>query len=364
MTATKVSRESSASSRAKKGSVARVRPSKVDPATATPFTLDQELEPFGTWTSDKILVPPKDSSTEMAETMLKQSGLFRAKEKSWESVVESHRDHFTQVREIEMSKASIRLPKRKLFVSVTEQQHFDRITDEVPACVQTRLDEFLAGPGKRHGVKVYYLKPLCIEVDDKLHFTSRKDLMAAIDKIQDEVFSEYRRLYFARRPKHLMAEAANTALALPRAVANYGIKRRQKALDKYQAKLEFQRRKTALRAANTHGKFRTDGCTFNEMLDLTNPLERVDVAQQFGIEQNLSRAKRDQYIRLAAGHLPWFVALSIGASYLASIAMTITFTPPVLVCDPAFVAEFPGSNGVVMRIGHFDEIAGVKHVEL
>ena len=88
------------------------------------------------------------------------------------------------------------------------------------------------------------------------------------------------------------------------------------------------------------------------------------MAQQFGIEQNLSRGKRDQYIRIAAGHLPWFVAFSIGASYLASIAMTITFTLPVLVCDPAFVAEFPGSDGVVLKIGHFDEIAGVKHVEI
>ena len=343
---------------------ARVRPSVVDPSSARPFTLDQELEPFGRWTSEKIWVPPKDSSTEMAESMLKQSGIFTSKEKSWASVVDAHRDNFTQVREIEMAKASIRLPKGKLFVSVTERKHFDQITDEIPACVQTRLDEFLEGPGKRRGVKVYYLKPLCIEVDDELHFTSEKDLMAAIEKIQEEVYTEYRRLYFLRRPGHLLAGAADKALAVPRSIANYGIRKRQKALDKYQAKLEFERRKTALRAAETHGKFRTNGCTFNEMLDLTNPLERLDVAQQFGIEKNLSRAKRDQYIRMAAGHLPWFVALSVGASYLASIALTITFAPPVLVCDPAFVAEFPGSNGVVLKIGHFDEVAGVKHIEL
>jgi hypothetical protein len=35
----------------------------------------------------------------------------------------------------------------------------------------------------------------------------------------------------------------------------------------------------------------------------------------------------------------------------------------VLVCDPAFVAEMPGSR-VVLKIGHFDEVAGVTHVEI
>ena len=39
-------------------------------------------------------------------------------------------------------------------------------------------------------------------------------------------------------------------------------------------------------------------------------------------------------------------------------------TPPIVVCDPAFVAEMPGSRGVVLKIGHFDEVAGVTHVEI
>lgn len=67
-----------------------------------------------------------------------------------------------------MAQASIRLPKSRLFVSITEQADFDKITDKVPACVRTRLDEFLAGPGRRHGTKVYYLKPLCVEIGDEL----------------------------------------------------------------------------------------------------------------------------------------------------------------------------------------------------
>ncbi|KAA5542119.1 hypothetical protein FYK55_15025 [Roseiconus nitratireducens] len=342
----------------------RVRPSTVDPATAKPFTLQQELEPFGTWTSEPIWVPPKDCSQLLAETMLHQSGLMTSKEESWSGVFQSHRDRFTQVREIELTKASIRLPKAKLFVTVTEQKDFGSITDSIPACVQTRLDEFLEGPGKRRGVKVYYLKPLCIEVDDELIFTSQDDLMAAIDKIQQEVFSEYRRLYLFRRPKHVTRAVVDRSLAVPRAIFKRAMARRQRALDAYQAKLEFQRRKTALRAAKTHKRFRTDGCTFDEMLALTNPLQRTDVIEQFGIERNLSRAKRDQMIRMAAGHLPWFVALSLTASYLSTIAISITLTPPVLVCDPVFVAELPGSKGTVLKIGHFDEIAGVKHVEI
>ncbi|WP_186775666.1 hypothetical protein [Rubripirellula tenax] len=30
----------------------------------------------------------------------------------------------------------------------------------------------------------------------------------------------------------------------------------------------------------------------------------------------------------------------------------------------AFVAEMPGSDGVVLKIGHFDEVAGVTRVEI
>jgi hypothetical protein len=33
--------------------------------------------------------------------------------------------------------------------------------------------------------------------------------------------------------------------------------------------------------------------------------------------------------------------------------------PPIVACHSAFVAELPGSNGVVLKIGHFDEVAGV-----
>ena len=343
----------------------RVIPSVIDPRSAKPFTLDQELEPFGRWVSDAIWVPPKDSSKAMAETMLRKSNPFAAKDKRWSQVVGAHRKQFTQVREIDLAKASIRLPKGKFFVSVTERKDFDKITDKIPACVQTRLDEFLAGPGRRPGVKVYYLKPLCVEVGDDLILTTREDLMAAVAKIQNEVFAEYRKSYLPRRSMEFIKAAYNVTTAVPRWMIKHAIRREQRKLDAYQAKLEFKRRKTAMSAARTHRKCRTHGCTFDEMLELTNPLKRADVIEQFGIEQNLSRAKRDQLVRMAAGSIPWFVALSMGITYATALTkLTLTFSPPILVCDPAFVAEMPGSDGVVLKIGHFDEVAGVTHVEI
>ncbi len=340
-----------------------VKPSKADPSTSKPFTLDQELRPFGTWVDTPIWVPPKDASKEMAETMLGKSGLLSSKSKSWDLVVEEHRHSFTQVREIELTKASIRLPKGRIFVSVTEQQHFDSITDIIPNCVQTRLDEFLVRTKGKKGVRVSYLKPLCVEVGDELFFTSREDVSAAIDKIQQEVFSEYRRLYLFHHAKRVMVEAINGALAIPRAIGSYVIQRRQKSIDAYQAKLEFQRRKTALDAARAHLQCRTDGCTFDEMLALTTPLKRNDVIEQYSIEQELSTSKKKQLLRIATGQLPWFAGLSLGISYVATIA-AIAMSPPLVFCDPAFVAELPESEGVLWNIGHFDEIAGVRHIEL
>lgn len=340
----------------------RVTPSRVDPTATKPFTLEQELEPFGTWAGDPIWVPPKNSSTAMAETMLKRSGPFTSRGKRWSSVVDEHRAEFTQVREIDLAKASIRLPQGKFFVSVTEQQHFDTITDPIPACVQTRLDEFMDGPGKQNGVKVYYLKPLCVEVGDDLILTTQEDVMAAVKKIQDEVFAEYRRLSLLHRPIQMAVGTVNLGLAIPRSMVSFFVQRRQRAIDAYHARLELERRRTALRAAREHRGYRTGGCTFDDMLALTNPLERADVIEQYAIEKELSRAKRDQLIRMAAGSVPWFVTLSIGVSYLYSLSLSIA--PPLLVADPAFVAEMPGSRGVVLRIGHFDEVGGVTHVEI
>jgi hypothetical protein len=342
---------------------AKVRPSVVDPAIAEPFTLEQELEPFGSWVGDPIWVPPKDSSVTLAESMLRRRGWFRSKQERWESVVAEHRNEFTQVREIDLCRASIRLPKGRFFVSVTEQKDFDKIQDPIPSCVQTRLDEFLAGPGKARGVKVYYLKPLCVDAGNELILTTRDNLTAAINKIQQEVFAEYRSRYLLRRSADAMVSMVNLGLALPRALVSYGVRRRQRQIDAYHAQLEFKRRQTAMRAARTHRKFRTDGCTYEEMLALTNPLEAADVITQYGIERNLSQAKQEQLIRMAAGTVPWFVALSLTAWYATTLALTIG-SIPVMVADPAFVAEMPGSNGVVLKIGHFDEVGGVTHVEI
>jgi hypothetical protein len=341
----------------------RVLPSIVDPATAAPFTLEQELEPFGAWVGEPIWVPPKDASETMAETMLQESWPFTSKEKRWASVVEKHRADFTQVRELDLFQASIRLPQGKFFVTVTEQKDFDKITDSIPNCVQTRLEEFLSGPAMKQGAKVYYLKPLCVEMGDELILTTREDLSAAITKVQDEVFGEYRSRALYRRPLAALVAAANLGLALPRTVMKYAVERKQKPINAYHAQLEFKRRKLAFDAARTLRKCRTDRCTFDEMLALTTPLKREDVIEQYCIEQELSRAKRDQLLKIAAGSIPWFVALSLTISYITSLTI-VTATPPIVVCDPAFVAEMPGSRGVILKIGHFDEVDGVTHVEI
>src|SRR4051812_7913893 len=234
----------------------RVSPSVVDPATAEPFTLEQELQPFGAWVGEPVWVPPKDESKVMAETMYGASRPFASKEKRWESVVKKHRDNFTQVRELDLFQASIRLPQGKFFVTVTEQKDFDKITDTIPNCVQTRLEEFLSGPHMKRGAKVYYLKPLCVEMGDELILTTREDLAAAINKVKDEVFREYGALALYRRPLQAIVSAANLGLALPRAVMKHAVARRQKPIEAYHAHLEFQRRKLAFDAARTYNKCR------------------------------------------------------------------------------------------------------------
>lgn len=122
------------------------------------FTSDQELEPFGHWFGRPLWVPPKGKSADLARTMLATRFWPRSAGRCWPDVVSKHRAEFTQVREIELHKASIRLSKGRLLVAVTEQDRFDTITDNVPDCVRTRLEEFLDGPGKRPGVKVSYLE--------------------------------------------------------------------------------------------------------------------------------------------------------------------------------------------------------------
>jgi hypothetical protein len=220
----------------------------------------------------------------------------------------------------------------------------------------------------KRGAKVYYIKPLCVEMGDELILTTREDLNAAIAKVQDEVFRDYRALALYRRPLQAIVAAANFGLAIPRGVVRYAVKRRQKPLDAFHAHLEFERRKLAFDAARTYRKYHTDECTFDDMLELTNPLKRTDVIEQYCLEQELSRARRAELLRLAAGTVPWFVALSLTVSFLATLSIAVA-SPPIVVCDPAFVAEIPdaempGSQGVVLKIGHFDEVAGVTHIEI
>lgn len=344
-----------------------VSPSIVDPAVAKPFTLEQELKPFGGWVGAPIWVPPKDASQTFPETMLRETRPFTSQSKRWEAVLRKHRSEFTQVREFDLYEPSIRLPKGKFFVTVTERKDFDKITDPIPACVQTRLDEFLSGPGKKWGTKVYYLKPLCVEIGDELVLTTREDLMAAIAKVQGEVFAAYRQLALYRRPLQALLATVDAALALPRALVKYAVGRRQKAITALQAHFEFERRKLVLKAAKTHRQLRHSGCTFDDMLELTTPPKETEVIEHYCDEQKLSDAKRAQLLSMAAGAVPWFVALSLTAYYVASVASTLALIialPPVVACDPAFVAEMPDSPGVLLKIGHFDQVRGVTHVEL
>ena len=327
-----------------------------------PHTPSQDLELFGSWVGKPIWVPPNDSSGELANSMLNRFGLLASKKKCWDAISRQHRDKFTQVREFELPKASIRLPQGKLFVTVTEQENFDKIEEDIPACVQTRLDEFLAGPGKKRGVKVYYLKPLCIEVGDDLIFTTTEELNAAIAEIQDDVFTQYRRKYLPHLLRHIAVGAMDGVLAVPRAVIKYGFNRKKREIAAYHAQLEFERRRRAMEAVKFHNGYRCDEITFDDVIGLTEPPKREDVIEHYVEEQELSNLDRKLFLLASAQSLPWFATFSLLAYKVA--AAYVAAGVSVAVCDPAFVAEMPGSNGRLLKIGHFDEVGGVMHVEI
>ena len=327
-----------------------------------PHTPSQDLELFGSWVGKPIWVPPNDSSGELANSMLNRFGLLASKKKCWDAISRQHRDKFTQVREFELPKASIRLPQGKLFVTVTEQENFDKIEEDIPACVQTRLDEFLAGPGKKRGVKVYYLKPLCIEVGDDLIFTTTEELNAAIAEIQADVFTQYRRKYLPHLLRHIAVGAMDGVLAVPRAVIKYGFNRKKREIAAYHAQLEFERRRRAMEAVKFHNGYRCDEITFDEVIGLTEAPKREDVIEHYVEEQELSNLDRKLFLLASAQSLPWFATFSLLAYKVA--AAYVAAGVSVAVCDPAFVAEMPGSNGRLLKIGHFDEVGGVMHVEI
>ncbi|MEM6469088.1 MAG: hypothetical protein AAF802_05920 [Planctomycetota bacterium] len=303
----------------------------------------------------------------MAETLLEKHTPNSSKSAMWKTIRQKHAETFTQVRQLKMAEASIRLPEAKLFVQVIPQDQFDTITDPIPRCVRTRLDEFVSGPQQQLGAKVYYVKPLCVELGNELVFTEEDEIRKAIRDIQEEAFAEFRKQYWRQMPTRFLAGFINAVLWLPRAIAQAYVKRKQCVLDAYHSKLEFQRRKTARRAMRLHQRCRTDGCTFDEMLSLTNPLKVDDVVEQFAEERQLSSIKRKQLLAIAAKSLPWFATLSITAAKLTAFVSSVSAAAavaPILVCDPAFVAEVPGSNGQLLKIGHFDEVDGVMHVEI
>ena len=331
----------------------------------SPFTLDQTLEPFGRWVSEPVWVPPKDASKELACSMLEDHGLLSSKEDCWKSIVQKHRSKFTQVREIELTKASIRLPKSRLFVTVTERSDFDKITDPIPNCVQTRLDEFLDGPGRQRGVRVYYLKPLCVEVGDDLIFTKQFELEEAIANVQREVFAEYRKHYVWERPGQDLMNALDSLAYYPRRMIKHVLERKKRAIEAYHAKLEFNRRKAAMRVVSLHRKCRTNDCTFDDVLSITKTPDRIDVIEKYAADHQMTPAQKQRLLEASVIALPWFITLPLAAYWIANLKLVaLTLAPPIIVCDPVFVAEMPDGNGTVLKIGHFDEVRGVVHVEL
>jgi len=222
-------------------------------------------------------VPPKDNSEELAKSMLNRFGPFASKEECWKAVVKEHRSEFTQVREFELPKASIRLPKGRLFVAITERNNFDSIEETIPDCVQTRLDEFLAGPGKKRGVKVYYLKPLCVESGSDLIFTTAQEIDDSIKQVQTEIFREYKR----RLPSHYLRRISvgllDAVLGVPRSIMNFLVRRRRQEIEAFHSKLEFERRKRALEAVQLYNQCRSEKCTFNDVECLTTSPDRNQV---------------------------------------------------------------------------------------
>ena len=331
--------------------------------TPQPHTPDQELTHFGNWVGDPIWVPPKDNSEELAKSILNRFGPFASKEECWQAVIKEHRSEFTQVREFELPEASIRLPKGRLFVAITERNNFDKIEETIPGCVQTRLDEFLEGPGQKRGVKVYYLKPLCVESGSDLIFTTAQEINDSIEQIQAEVFREYKRRYLPHLLRQVGVGLVDAALAVPRAFLKFAFKRKKQEIEAFHSKLEFERRRRAMEAARMHNKYRADkNCTFDEIESLTTCPQREAVIEHYVRENELSRVDREMFKMVSTVSLPWFATLSLATYKLAVISLTESISVPL--CDPAFVAEMPRAKGKLLKIGHFDEVDGVMHVEI
>ena len=327
-----------------------------------PHTPDQELQHFGDWVGDPIWVPPKDNSEELAKSMLNRFGRKVPEEERWKATIREHRSKFTQVRRFELPRASIRLPKGQLYVTVTEQKNFHTIEEEIPKSVQMRLDEFLEDHGHKPGVKVYYLKPLCIEVGNELIFTTQEEVDKAVADIRTEVFEMYRRMYPWHLARTIGVGMCDAALAVPRTMLNLFLNRKKRKIDMVHAQAEFERRKRAMKALKYRKNYRTDRCSFEDVLSMTTTPDRKDVIDYYVEENSFSEIDRQLFLMASAVALPWFAALSLAAYQMAMVSVTSATT--VAVCDPAFVAEMPREKGKLLKIGHFDEVDGVMHVEI
>ena len=98
------------------------------------------------------------------------------------------------------------------------------------------------------------------------------------------------------------------------------------------------------------------------MLALTHTPSRERVIQQYCEQQNKSDMDRKMFMIMSAASLPWFAGMSLAILQAVTVSMTAAAT--IGAVDPVFVAEMPGKRGELLKIGHFDEVDGVMHVEI
>ena len=198
-------------------------------------------------------------------------------------------------------------------------------------------------------------------------FTTAPELQSAIEGIQSQVLRQYRRLFVPHYLSKFGCAVIDGCTALPRRLLKYFWEKKKLAVDVYQRKLEYERRKSVMEALQARRQCRSDDCSFDELLSITSEINRQDVVRKMALERQLNAQQyKDLIISSSEVALPWFITLSCTVSAMASLAakISILLAPPVLVCDPVFVAEMPESRGQLLKIGHFDEIRGVMHVEI
>jgi len=149
----------------------------------------------------------------------------------------------------------------------------------------------------------------------------------------------------------------------PKSFLKFVFKRKKQEIEAFHSKLEFERRRRALEASRIHNQYRTDkNCSFDDFENLTTCPRREEVIEHYVRENELSRVDREMFKMVSTVSLPWFATLSLATYKLALVSLTESIS--VSLCDPVFVVEMPRAKGKLLKIGHFDEVNGVTHVEI